>query len=98
MIHFSCDKCGVEIDPRNDLRYVVKLEVYVACDEGGEDRERDSFEELQQILQHADDAENEQIGDDVYQVHRFDLCPQCRKRLLKNPLGIGAQSLEFSKN
>ena len=99
MIHFSCDLCGTEIDPRNDLRYVVKLEVYAACDESSQtDSGRDTFQELQEILQHVEDAENDQIGDDVYQSQRFDLCPQCRKRFLKNPLGRGNHTLEFSKN
>ena len=42
---------------------------------------------------------SEDIGDDVYQQLRFDLCPECRKRFLKNPLGRKhAEQFDFSKN
>ena len=27
MIHYSCDRCGRPIDPSEDLRYVVRLEI-----------------------------------------------------------------------
>ena len=32
MIHYSCDLCKRLIDPEDDLRYVVKIEVYAAVD------------------------------------------------------------------
>ena len=40
-----------------------------------------------------------QIGDEVYEELRFDLCPDCRKKFVKNPLGRGsAKQFDFSKN
>ena len=27
MIHYSCDRCGRAIDPKEELRYVVRVEV-----------------------------------------------------------------------
>ena len=101
MIHYTCDCCKRSIDPENELRYVVRLEVYASIDpleeEGSEDR--DHLQELQDILERLDDAEDEQICDDVYHHRRFDLCSECRKRYVQNPLArLSAQQLDFSQN
>jgi len=102
MIRYTCDLCRRELDPEEDLRYVVKLEVYAAFDPAAsneEDDDRDHLQEIQDILERLEDAESEQIGDDVYQQFRFDLCPQCRKKFIKNPLGREpAKAFGFSKN
>lgn len=101
MIRFFCDMCKRDIDPREDLRYVVKVEIFAAFDPLAiEEDDRDHLQEIQDILERAEDAESDQIGDDVYQQLRFDLCPECRSRFLKNPLGReGAKKiLNFSEN
>lgn len=100
MIRFSCDICKRDIDPEEDLRYVVKIEIYAAFDPMAiEEDDRDSLQEIRDILERSEDAESDQIGDDVYQQLRFDLCPECRKRFLKNPLGReSAKILNFSEN
>ena len=90
MIRYSCDLCKRNLDPEEDLRYVVKMEVYAAFDpaaSGDEDDDRDHLQEIQDVLERMEDVENDQIGEDVYQQLRFDLCPECRKKFLKNPLG-----------
>jgi len=90
MIRYSCDLCKRDLDPEEDLRYVVKVEVYAAFDpaaSGDEDDDRDHLQEIQDVLERMEDVENDQIGEDVYQQLRFDLCPECRKKFLKNPLG-----------
>jgi len=102
MIHYSCDMCKRPMDPENDLRYVVKLEVYAAFDplsvDDAED-DRDCLQDLHDILERVDDAADETIGDDVYQQLRFDVCPECRQKLLKNPLGKkAAEKHDFSRN
>jgi hypothetical protein len=104
MIRYNCDLCKRELDPANDLRYVVKMEVYAALDPvvAHEDEDdRDHLQEIQDILEGIDDAEDDQIGDDVYQQLRFDLCPECRRKFIKNPLGRSAplaKVVGFSKN
>ena len=102
MIRYTCDLCRRELDPEEDLRYVVKLEVYAAFDPASsneDDDDRDHLQEIQDILERLEDAESEQIGDDVYQQFRFDLCPQCRKKFIKNPLGREpAKAFGFSEN
>ena len=100
MIRFSCDMCKREIDPEEDLRYVAKIELYAAFDPMVlEEDDRDHLQEIQDILERAEDLESDQIGDDVYQQLRFDLCPECRRKFLKNPLGReSTKILNFSEN
>ncbi len=102
MIRYSCDMCKRDIDPEMDVRYIVKMEVFAAltptpADEMDDDR--DHLQEIQDILECLDDVEDNQIGDDVYQQMRFDLCPECRKKFLENPLGREvAKAFGFSTN
>ena len=102
MIRYSCDLCKRKLDPQDDLRYVVKMEVYAAFDpstSGADEEDRDHLEEIQDILERLEDSANESIGDDVYQQLRFDLCPECRKRFIRNPLGRKtAKAFGFSTN
>jgi hypothetical protein len=101
MIHYSCDCCKRELDPE-DLRYVVKMEVYAAFDPSAMDEaadDRDHLQEIQEILQRSDEAVNDQIASDVYEQLRFDLCPECHRRFLKNPLDRELpKHFDFSKN
>ena len=102
MISYSCDLCKRNLDPEHDLRYVVKIDISAAFDPVAPDEEegdRDHLEEIQDILERLEDAESDQIGEDVHQQLRFDLCPECRRRFVKNPLGREvAKVLGFSEN
>ena len=100
MIRFTCDLCKREIDPEGDLRYVVKIEIYASLDPMVlEEDDRDHLQEMQDILERSEDLDSDQIGDEVYQQLRFDLCPECRRRFLKNPLGReNTKILNFSEN
>jgi hypothetical protein len=102
MIRYSCDLCKRELDSEVDLRYVVKIEVYAAYDPettSEDENDRDHLQEIQDILECLEDADDDQIGNDVYQQMRFDLCPECRKKFLQNPLGREtAKAFGFSSN
>jgi hypothetical protein len=100
MLHYSCDFCKRILDPRDDLRYVVRVEVYAAMDQRDDDiDDHDHLEEVQDILQRAESSEHEAVGDDVYQQLRFDLCPECRRKFLQNPLGReSSKQFDFSSN
>lgn len=101
MIHHTCDCCKRLINSERELRYVVRVEVYAALDpaDAEADDERDHLQEIQDILERLDDADDEEIGDDVYHHNRYDLCSECRNRYVKNPLGrVAMQELGFSKN
>jgi hypothetical protein len=103
MIHYSCDLCKRDFDPEDDLRYVVKIEVFAAYDPNScsmDDEDRDHLQEIQDILESMEDDADERIGEDVYQKLRFDLCPECRRKFLKNPLAREkpAKAFGFSSN
>jgi hypothetical protein len=104
MIRYSCDWCKRELDSQDDLRYVVKIEIFAALDPAATDSDeddRDHLEEIQDILERMEDSASDQIGDDVYQQLRFDLCPECRRKFIKNPLGrksAVAKAFKFSTN
>ncbi|QEG35291.1 hypothetical protein [Bythopirellula goksoeyrii] len=101
MIHYTCDCCQQRIDAEIDLRYVVRMEVYAALDSAEEesDNDRDHLQEIQDILESLDDAQDGQIDEEVYRNVRFDLCSECRNRFIKNPLGRAiSQQLDFSQN
>ena len=101
MMHYSCDCCKRSIT-NDDLRYVVRMEVYAAFDQNPFaelDEDRDHLQEMQDILQRADDAADDAVSPEVYEQMRFDLCSECRKKFVKHPLGRElADFVEFSKN
>ena len=101
MIHYSCDCCKRPLS-NDDLRYVVRMEVYAAFEQNPFaecDNERDHLQEIQDILQRAVDADDDAVAPEVYDQMRFDLCSECRKRFVKHPLGRDLVDLvEFSKN
>lgn len=103
MIRYYCDLCKRELDQEEELRYVVKMEVYAAFDPMASDEEddsdRDHLEEIQDILERLDEVDRDQVSDDVYKQLRFDLCSECRKKFIRNPLGHTiTKVLDFSKN
>ena len=61
--------------------------------------DRDHLLEIQEILERLDDSDSDLIGDDVYQKRRFDLCPECYRQFIKNPVGRETPAhLGFSQN
>ncbi len=61
MIHYTCDRCKRTINSENELRYVVRLEVYASLDpiEDELHDDRDHLQEIQEILERLDDTQNE---------------------------------------
>jgi len=104
MLHVTCDLCGKELLPGDEHhRYVVKIEVFAAHDPAEiteADLEEDHMEAVSKMLQEIDD---DVIGPDRIEpaAHqfRFDLCPECRKRFVRDPLNKdAAQKFDFSEN
>jgi len=102
MIRYTCDMCKRELDPNEDLRYVVKIEISAAFDPTvveEQDDDRDHLQEIHDILERLEQSDADQVGEDVYRELRFDLCPECRRKFLRNPLGRdNVKVLDFSKN
>ena len=102
MIHYSCDRCKRSINPNDELRYVVRVEVRAAMDVSelfDEEDDRDYLMEAHEALERAEDAIGDMVTDDVYQNRRFDLCPHCYRKFMKNPMGVDRPvELNFSEN
>ena len=103
MIHYSCDLCKRELDPASDSRYVMQLEIAQAIDplDVTEDEDdRDYLEEIQEVLQRCDDDDIlAPLCDGSTQRKKFDLCADCCKRVMHNPLGRDQLSqFNFSPN
>ncbi|MBP90348.1 MAG: hypothetical protein CMJ64_27190 [Planctomycetaceae bacterium] len=102
MIHYSCDRCKHVIDPAEDMRYVVKMEVQAAMEplEGEEpESDRDHLLEIQEILKRMEDSDSDLLSDDVYSKRRYDLCSECYHQFMRNPLSREVPAhLGFSQN
>lgn len=100
MIRYTCDRCKCDINPNEELRYTVHVEIKAVFDSPiDEDPETDHLLELDEILERLDDEESDLINDDVYQRRRYDLCNQCYKQYQRNPLGRESSvSFGFSPN
>lgn len=100
MLHFTCDLCGKELQG-DDHRYVVKIEAYAAHDPTEiteADLDDDHMEAVSQLLQEMEDSLDEIELVETNKNFRYDLCPECHKKFLQDPLGREAQKFDFSKN
>lgn len=101
MLHHSCDRCKRMLNSETEVRYVVKMEIYPAaepldCDQFDDDR--DSLLELQEMLDELAE-EGDEVFDEIYEKKRYDLCADCCRQYMKNPIGPeSAVQLGFSNN
>ncbi len=100
MIRYTCDRCKRDIDPSTDLRYTVTIEIEAAVD-GSEQEvvdDVDHLDELQDLLNHADEVCSSVFDDDLYQRKQFDLCKCCFRHYIRNPLSRDVGIAGYSKN
>jgi hypothetical protein len=80
----------------------VKIEVFAGHDPAKiteADLDDDHLEAISEILRDEDEMEDPDIAEPAYKNFRYDLCPECHKRFLRDPLGKdAAQKFDFSKN
>ena len=89
MIHYTCDMCGKGLLVDEDVRYILKIEVYAAYDPmelTEEDLEVDHLAEIESIYSQTEGMSEEELTDEVYKSFRFDLCLSCQKKYLQDPL------------
>lgn len=102
MLHYSCDLCGKELLIEEELRYVAKIEVFAAYDPleiTDEDLDQDHMEEISELIDNMSEVDASELEDQVFKSFRFDLCPDCHKKFLKDPLNREAvRTVDFSKN
>ncbi len=101
MIHYSCDLCGKNLTS-DDLRFVVKVDVHAALvplTPEEVDTDVDHLEELSDMLDQLDEDDTPTTLDGPHEICH-DLCPECCRKFLKDPLGreTGLRQLNFSEN
>jgi hypothetical protein len=89
--------------PGHDHRYVVKMEVFAAHDPAKiteADLDEDHMEAVSELLREMEEnGEDPDLAEPAYKNLRYDLCPECHQRFLRDPLGKeAAQKFHFSKN
>jgi len=103
MLHITCDGCGKELTPSSLERYVVKIEAFAAHDPAElteADLDDDHLEAVSQLLsEEADVLDDPDLLTPSYKNFRYDLCPECHGKFLRNPLSREAsQKFDFSEN
>ena len=89
MIHYTCDRCRRRIDPAQEVHYVVQIQVQAQVDPpeiDESDDDRDHLSEINQLLEDLD-VDDEEFDLEERRVYRFDLCPQCHRKYVRDPLG-----------
>jgi DNA-directed RNA polymerase subunit RPC12/RpoP len=88
MIHYSCDRCKRPIEGDAGLRYVVTMEIEATIDsqETSTDGDQDSLLDIDQLLEQLEEEDLEHEGAPIFERKRFDLCPECYHKFIKNPL------------
>jgi hypothetical protein len=101
MIHVTCDLCGKRLEPGHG-HHVVSIEVFAAHDPAEiteADLDADHMEEVSQLLEELGDGAEPEDLEPATQQFRYDLCPECRKRFVRDPLSKeAAQKFDFSEN
>ena len=101
MMHITCDLCGKQLEPGNG-HHVVKIEVFAAHDPAiltEDDLDADHVEEVGQLLEELEEADDPEEIEPATRQLRYDLCYYCRQRFLRDPLSRDAsQKFDFSEN
>ena len=103
MLHVTCDLCGKELCPGHDQRFVIKMEIFAAHDPAKiteADLDDDHMEAVSELLRDMEDGiEDPELDGPAYKHFRYDLCPECHKRFVRDPLSKEtSQKFDFSKN
>lgn len=100
MVLISCDLCGKEILPELSQYYTLRMEVSVKgqTELTEDDLSSDNLEAVSKLLQALEDDSPGCYEAPARQVMKFDLCPVCRNKFVKDPLNRESMSLDFSSN
>ncbi len=103
MVHFTCDLCGKDLTAAGDPRYVVKIAAYAGFDPNQiaeEDLDDDHMEAISELLRREEaEGASPDLDAPAFKGFRFDLCPECHGRFIKDPLNRGLHKLmNFSEN
>ncbi len=96
----SCDSCGAGLLIEEDVRYLVKIEVFAAYDPmeiSRDDLARDTRKEMNRLLEKMKHMDPQELEDQVYTNFQYDLCPQCQRAYIRDPLRFQSVRENFEK-
>jgi hypothetical protein len=88
MIKTFCDLCGREIRAKT-IHYELRIEVkaaYETMEINLADLLKDHAEEIESLVQEMEEADPQQLQDDVYKAFHFHLCRACQQHYIASPL------------
>ena len=88
----SCDRCGEGLLLEEDVRYVLRIELFAAYDPlelTAEDLRKDFDAEYRRLLEAALERPVEELQNEVHFARAFDLCGRCQRAVLADPLFRG---------
>jgi hypothetical protein len=91
LIRYRCDGCGANLPADGSGRFIVRVEAFAAAGQlefSEDDLKRDHNTEMQRIIEEAQNTNLDEIEDGVYRSMRFDLCPACHRRYLRDPIAV----------
>ena len=101
MIHYTCDRCKRQINTHDQTRFIVQIDIQTAASDSEAEYE-DDVDHLNELHQVLEGMQNPSLADEeVESSHhgRYDLCPECHRQFMKNPLGRDTVlALGFSNN
>jgi hypothetical protein len=89
MIHYSCDRCRRPIEGHEAIRYVVKMEIEVTLNVDEYEcnsMDDDPLVEMDEFLDQLNDELDVDDEAPLFDRRRYDLCPDCYRKFIKNPL------------
>ena len=100
MIHYTCDRCKRTINPKNQVRYVVTIDVQTASEVPNDfDDDIDQLAELHMELENMHEPIELDENAEPIEREQYDLCEDCHRQFLKNPLGRDPMlAIGFSNN
>ncbi len=102
MVRYTCDLCGKELRPGEGQRFVVKIEAFAAQDPAElteADLDDDALEAVSEVLREMEAQEGDVDLPAPTRHFRYDLCPECHRRFVHDPLGKEcAPRVTFSEN
>lgn len=99
MIHYTCDRCHRPIDPTQEIRYAVRIEVVAATGEpaGWSANGHDPMTQLDEMIERLDPATGGSF--EPCQQQQYDLCSSCHDRFVRDPMGAENHAeVGFSEN
>lgn len=87
VIRYECDKCGALLRADDGGRFILKMEVFAAAGRLDLAEESEATTTLDEVIEEIKGADPDDVEDKTYRCLRFDLCNECRAKVLKKPLG-----------